>query len=239
LILIERDILMKLQQVSKTYDMGEVKVEALKPSSLDIYAGEMLVILGPSGSGKSTLLNIMGGMDSPTSGQVIFKDQNITSGGEDALTRYRRNEVGFVFQFYNLIPDLTARENIELAAELVKNPLPIDDVLEDVGLDERMDHFPSQMSGGEQQRISIARAVVKNPRLLLCDEPTGALDYETGKLILSLLKKINQDKGCTVVLITHNIAIGAMGDRVARMRSGEIVEITENPTPISPEAIEW
>ncbi len=230
---------MQLQQVSKTYDMGEVKVEALKPSSLDIYAGEMLVILGPSGSGKSTLLNIMGGMDSPTSGQVIFCDQNITSGGEDALTRYRRNEVGFVFQFYNLIPDLTARENIELAAELVKTPLRIDDILEDVGLDERMDHFPSQMSGGEQQRISIARAVVKNPRLLLCDEPTGALDYETGKLILSLLKKINQDKDCTVVLITHNIAIGAMGDRVARMRSGEIVEITENPTPISPETIEW
>lgn len=230
---------MKLQQVSKTYDMGEVKVEALKPSSLDIYVGEMLVILGPSGSGKSTLLNIMGGMDSPTSGQVIFGDQNITSGGEDALTRYRRNEVGFVFQFYNLIPDLTARENIELAAELVKNPLPIDDILEDVGLDERMDHFPSQMSGGEQQRISIARAVVKNPRLLLCDEPTGALDYETGKLILSLLKKINRDRDCTVVLITHNIAIGAMGDRVARMRSGEIVEIAENPTPVYPETIEW
>lgn len=235
----ERKVLMRLDRVTKTYDMGEIKVEALKETSLDIFDGEMLVILGPSGSGKSTLLNIMGGMDSPTSGQVIFGDKNITAGGEDVLTQYRRNQVGFVFQFYNLIPDLTARENVELASELVKNPLPIDDILKEVGLNERMDHFPSQMSGGEQQRISIARAVIKNPRLLLCDEPTGALDYETGKLILALLKKINQETGCTVILITHNIAIGAMGDRVARMRSGHIVEITENPNPISPEGIEW
>jgi putative ABC transport system ATP-binding protein len=235
----ERQVLMRLEKVRKTYDMGEVKVEALKESSLDIYDGELLIILGPSGSGKSTLLNIMGGMDSPTSGQVIFADQNISGGGEDVLTHYRRNEVGFVFQFYNLIPDLTARENVELAAQLVKKPLPIDEILEEVGLNQRMDHFPSQMSGGEQQRISIARAVIKNPRLLLCDEPTGALDFQTGKLILGLLKKINQEKGCTVILITHNTAIGAMGDRVARMRSGEIVEITENPNPISPEGIEW
>ncbi len=235
----ERKVLMKLDRVTKTYDMGEIMVEALKETSLDVFSGEMLVILGPSGSGKSTLLNIMGGMDSPTSGQVIFGDKNITAGGEDVLTHYRRNEVGFVFQFYNLIPDLTARENVELASELVKNPLPINQILKEVGLDERMDHFPSQMSGGEQQRISIARAVIKNPRLLLCDEPTGALDYETGKLILALLKKINQETGCTVVLITHNIAIGAMGDRVARMRSGQIVEITENANPISPEGIEW
>jgi len=232
-------MLMKLDRVTKTYDMGEVKVEALKETTLEIYSGEMLVILGPSGSGKSTLLNLMGGMDSPTSGKVIFDGKDITSGGEDVLTHYRRNEVGFVFQFYNLIPDLTARENVELAAELVKTPLLIDDILKEVGLNERMDHFPSQMSGGEQQRISIARAVIKNPRLLLCDEPTGALDYETGKLILSLLKKINDEKGCTVVLITHNIAIGGMGDRVARMRSGEIVEVNENPNPISPEGIEW
>ena len=235
----ERQVLMRLEKVRKTYDMGEVKVEALKESSLDIYAGELLIILGPSGSGKSTLLNIMGGMDSPTSGQVIFANQNISGGGEDVLTHYRRNEVGFVFQFYNLIPDLTARENVELAAQLVKKPLPIDEILEEVGLNQRMDHFPSQMSGGEQQRISIARAVIKNPRLLLCDEPTGALDFQTGKLILGLLQKINQEKGCTVILITHNTAIGAMGDRVARMRSGEIVEITENPNPISPEGIEW
>lgn len=235
----ERDTLMKLQQVTRTYDMGEIKVEALKETSLEIFSGELLVILGPSGSGKSTLLNLMGGMDLPTTGQVFFLEQNISGGGEDVLTHYRRNEVGFVFQFYNLIPDLTARENVELAAELVKNPLPISVILKEVGLDERMDHFPSQMSGGEQQRISIARAVIKNPRLLLCDEPTGALDYETGKLILALLKKINQEKGCTVVLITHNLAIGAMGDRIARMRSGEIVEITQNPNPVSPEGIEW
>ncbi len=235
----EDKILLKLERVTKTYDMGEIKVEALKETSLDIYQGELLVILGPSGSGKSTLLNIMGGMDSPTSGRVIFGSEDITGGGEDVLTNYRRNEVGFVFQFYNLIPDLTARENIELASELVKKPLPVDDILKEVGLDERMDHFPSQMSGGEQQRISIARAVIKNPRLLLCDEPTGALDYQTGKLILALLKKINQETGCTVVLITHNIAIGGMGDRVVRMRSGEIVEITENPSPLSPERIEW
>lgn len=237
--LMERQILLQLDKVCKTYAMGEVTVEALKETSLDVYAGEMLIILGPSGSGKSTLLNIMGGMDSPDCGQVIFGGQKISGSGEDVLTLYRRNEVGFVFQFYNLIPDLTARENVELAARLVKKPLPADEILEEVGLELRKDHFPSQMSGGEQQRVSIARAVIKNPRLLLCDEPTGALDFQTGKLILGLLKKINQEKGCTVILITHNTAIGAMGDRVARMRSGEIVEITENQDPIPPEGIEW
>lgn len=235
----ERQILLHLDRICKTYPMGEVTVEALKESSLDIYAGEMLIILGPSGSGKSTLLNIMGGMDSPDCGQVIFAGQDISSSKEDVLTLYRRNEVGFVFQFYNLIPDLMARENVELAARLVKKPLPIDEILKEVGLEERMDHFPSQLSGGEQQRVSIARAVIKNPRLLLCDEPTGALDFQTGKLILALLKKINQEKGCTVILITHNTAIGAMGDRVARMRSGEIVEIVKNPHPTPPEGIEW
>ena len=235
----ERTVLMKLDRISKTYDMGEVKVEALKETSLDIYDGEMLVILGPSGSGKSTLLNIMGGMDSPTTGKVLFQDEDISGGGENVLTRYRRNAVGFVFQFYNLIPDLTARENVELAASLVDNPLSIEEILGEVGLYERIDHFPSQLSGGEQQRISIARAVIKNPRLLLCDEPTGALDYETGILILELLKKVNQETGCTLVLITHNIAIGGMGDRVVRMRSGEIVEISENANPVSPNTIEW
>jgi putative ABC transport system ATP-binding protein len=234
-----RDILMKLDRVSKTYIMGEIKVEALKESSLNIYDGELLVILGPSGSGKSTLLNIMGGMDLPSSGEIIFEGENLSQANDEILTRYRRNQVGFVFQFYNLIADLTARENVEMAANLVKNPLPIEGTLREVGLDERMDHFPSQMSGGEQQRVSIARAVIKNPRLLLCDEPTGALDYQTGVLILGLLRKINQEKGCTVVLITHNTAIGEMGDRVVRMRSGEIANITENPSPIAPERIEW
>lgn len=235
----ERKVLLKLDRITKTYDMGEVKVEALKETSLDIYAGEMLVILGPSGSGKSTLLNLMGGMDSPTSGRIIFDKQDISGGGEDILTHYRRYEAGFVFQFYNLIPDLTARENVELAANLVKAPLPIDDILKAVDMYERMEHFPSQLSGGEQQRISIARAVIKKPRLMLCDEPTGALDYQTGKLILALLRKINDETGCTIVLITHNVAIGGMGDRVARMRSGAIVEITENPNPLSPDKIEW
>ncbi|MFA7077144.1 MAG: ABC transporter ATP-binding protein [Syntrophomonas sp.] len=235
----ESALLMQLKNVTKTYDMGEVKVEALKESSLDIYTGEILVILGPSGSGKSTLLNIMGGMDLATSGEIVFGGENLSKANEEILTNYRRNEVGFVFQFYNLIPDLTARENVELAAHLVKNPLPIEETLVEVGLEERMDHFPSQMSGGEQQRVSIARAVIKNPRLLLCDEPTGALDYETGKLILGVLKKINEERGCTVILITHNTAIGAMGDRVVRMRSGEIASITENSNPLAPEWIEW
>ncbi|MEA4926622.1 MAG: ABC transporter ATP-binding protein [Syntrophomonadaceae bacterium] len=235
----EHSVLMKLDRVSKTYDMGQVKVEALKESSLEVYTGEMLVILGPSGSGKSTLLNIMGGMDLPTGGDVIFNGQNMSKASEAVLTSYRRNEVGFVFQFYNLIPDLTARENVELAANLVKNSQTIEGTLVEVGLEGRLDHFPSQMSGGEQQRVSIARAVVKNPRLLLCDEPTGALDYQTGILILGVLKKINEQTGCTVVLITHNTAIGAMGDRVVRMRSGEIASVTENPNPLPPEGIEW
>jgi len=236
---IERKVLMSLEKIKKTYDMGEVKVEALKESSLDIYEGEMLVILGPSGSGKSTLLNIMGGMDLPTSGEITFNGEKLSKASEAVLTQYRRNQVGFVFQFYNLIPDLTARENVELAAHLVKNPLPIEGTLIEVGLEGRLDHFPSQMSGGEQQRVSIARAVVKNPRILLCDEPTGALDYETGILILGVLKKINQEKGCTVILITHNTAIGDMGDRVVRMRSGEIASVTDNPNPLPPERIEW
>ncbi|MEN6460440.1 MAG: ABC transporter ATP-binding protein [Syntrophomonas sp.] len=219
--------------------MGEVKVPALKETSLNLYQGELLVILGPSGSGKSTLLNIIGGMDSASKGEIVFGDKLLSEAGDEILTAYRRNEVGFVFQFYNLIPDLTARENVELAARLVKHPLSAEEALQEVGLKERMDHFPSQMSGGEQQRVAIARAVAKNPRLLLCDEPTGALDYKTGINILSLLRKINQDTGCTVVLITHNSAIGAMADRVVRMSSGEIASIVENENPLPPEGIEW
>lgn len=231
--------ILSLVDVTKTYIMGEVKVEALKKTTLEIYEGELLVILGPSGSGKSTLLNIIGGMDTATSGQLFFKDIDLSQANDSMLTKYRREEVGFVFQFYNLVSDLTALENVELAASLVANPSKPEDVLKQVGLGDRMDHFPSQMSGGEQQRVSIARAIVKKPRLLLCDEPTGALDYETGKLVLSLLKKINEETGCTVILITHNNSIGAMGDRVMRMRSGEIVEVTVNSTPLPPERIEW
>ncbi len=231
--------ILSLEDVTKTYIMGEVKVEALKKTSLNVYEGEFLVILGPSGSGKSTLLNIIGGMDTATSGKMIFQNTDLSQANDALLTKYRREEVGFVFQFYNLISDLTALENVELAAGLVDKSSPPPQVLEQVGLGDRMDHFPSQMSGGEQQRVSIARAIVKNPRFLLCDEPTGALDYETGKMVLSLLRKINQETGCTVLLITHNTAIGAMGDRVIRMRSGEVVEVTVNSTPLPPERIEW
>ncbi|MGI5920393.1 MAG: ABC transporter ATP-binding protein [Syntrophomonadaceae bacterium] len=236
---VSHDTLMQLKGISKVYDMGEVQVTALKDTSLDLYQGELLVILGPSGSGKSTLLNIIGGMDKASSGSITFEDKNLADASDDQLTAYRRNQVGFVFQFYNLIPDLTARENVELAARLVKNPLSAEESLYKVGLVERMDHFPSQMSGGEQQRVAIARAIVKKPRLLLCDEPTGALDFQTGISVLSLLKEINRESGCTVIIITHNMAIGAMADRVVKMRSGEIAGIEKNNNPQSPEGIEW
>jgi len=236
---VAKNVLMTLNRVTKTYVMGEVTVEALKETSLDIYEGEIMVILGPSGSGKSTLLNIMGGMDLPTEGEVYFGRENLSRAGDARLTTYRRNSVGFVFQFYNLIPDLTAGENVELAANLVENPLSTAQVLKDVGMEARMDHFPSQLSGGEQQRVSIARAVVKNPRLLLCDEPTGSLDYLTGRLILSLLAAINKERGSTIVIVTHNAPIGAMADRVVRMSSGAVVEIMENQDPLPPERVEW
>lgn len=235
----DKNVLMKLDKVTKTYVMGEVTVEALKETSLDIYEGELLVILGPSGSGKSTLLNIMGGMDLPTSGEVYFGGNNMSKASEAKLTHYRRNAVGFVFQFYNLIPDLTARENVELAANLVDKPLPTADVLREVGMETRMDHFPAQLSGGEQQRVSIARAVAKNPRLLLCDEPTGSLDSQTGRLILAMLRHVNMEYGSTVVIVTHNAVIGDMAHRVLRMSSGRVVEIIENETPLPPERIEW
>lgn len=232
-------VLISLKDISKTYTMGEVKVEALKETSLEIYAGELLVILGPSGSGKSTLLNLMGGIDQPTSGHMIFDNRPLTNGSEKDLTLYRRRDVGFVFQFYNLIPDLTAMENVALAAELVPQPLKVKNVLQDVGLLERRDHFPSQLSGGEQQRVAIARAIVKRPGLLLCDEPTGALDYETGKLVLKLLSEVREKYASTVVIVTHNTAIGAMANRVVRMRSGQVVDISINETPLPPERIDW
>lgn len=230
---------MELNDVSRTYMMGEVKVQALSPVNLEIYLGELLVILGPSGSGKSTMLNILGGMDTPDAGHAIFKGLDLAKADDNTLTEYRRREVGFVFQFYNLIPDLTARENVELAANLVENPLPADKVLEQFGLGDRMDHFPSQMSGGEQQRVSIARALVKNPKLLLCDEPTGALDFETGKNVLSLLENVNREWNTTVVIVTHNTPLADMAHRVIKMRSGKIIDIAENQLPLSPELIEW
>lgn len=232
-------ILMRVENVSKLYQMGEVTVTAAKNINLDIYEGEFVVILGPSGSGKSTVLNILGGMDLPTEGKVFMEGEDITNYNDRKLTLYRREKIGFVFQFYNLMANLTARENVELATEICKDALDVDSILEAVDLGDRKDHFPSQLSGGEQQRVAIARAVAKNPALLLCDEPTGALDFETGIKILTLLKEINQKYNKTVIIITHNTPIGDMGDRVIRMRSGEIIEIKINQNPINPERIEW
>jgi len=233
------NVLMKLEKVTKTYPMGQVTVEALKNASLEIYRGEVMVILGPSGSGKSTLLHIMGGMDLPTSGRVVFDSHDLSRADKLQLTHFRRNEVGFVFQFFNLVPDLTALENIELAASLVDAPLSADEIIRTIELEGIKDSFPSRMSGGEQQRVAIARAIAKNPRLLLCDEPTGSLDFEAGKLVLSLLARVNKERGAAVVIVTHNTAIAAMADRVVRMRSGMIVEITQNIDPVKPENIEW
>ena len=231
--------ILRVENLTMTYQMGEVQVNALCDAGFSIDEGEFVVILGPSGSGKSTLLNIMGGMDTPTSGRVFLRDREITGSGEKKLTEYRRDEVGFVFQFYNLMANLTAEENVELAAEISPNPLPVDQILEAVGLLSRRDHFPSQLSGGEQQRISIARAIAKNPSLLLCDEPTGALDFNTGISILGLLKKINDEMGTTVILITHNADIARMAGRVIRVKSGKIIEDTRNENPIAAEEIQW
>jgi putative ABC transport system ATP-binding protein len=231
--------LFELENVTKEYRMGEVTVKALKPTSFTLEAGELVVVLGPSGSGKSTLLNIMGGMDTPTSGRIIFNGQDNSTCSEQQLTSFRRDKIGFIFQFYNLMPNLTARENVELATEIAKKPLDVVGVLDQVGLAERADHFPSQLSGGEQQRVAIARAVAKNPDVLMCDEPTGALDYTTGIKVLSLLREINQRTGKTVLIITHNQPIADMADRVIRMRSGEVVESYANETPIDPEKIVW
>lgn len=235
----QKKILMKIENLSKDYKMGEVTVNALCDASFEIYEGEFIAILGPSGSGKSTLLNIIGGMDLPTQGKVFLRGDEINKYNDRKLTAYRRDKVGFVFQFYNLMANLTAKENVELATEMCKEALNIDEVMESVELGDRKDHFPSQLSGGEQQRVAIARAVAKNPIMLLCDEPTGALDYKTGLLILSLLHKINRQLKKTVVIITHNMAIGDMADRIIKMRSGRIVEIKENASPIPPERIEW
>lgn len=231
--------ILQIENLSKIYQMGEVQVKALTEATFDIKEGEFVVVLGPSGSGKSTLLNIIGGMDPPTSGKVFFKGEEITRFDEKRLTEFRRNSVGFVFQYYNVMASLTAEENVELAMEIVENPLPVDEVIRAVGLEDRRDHFPSQLSGGEQQRVSIARAIAKNPELLLCDEPTGALDYETGISIMSLLRRLNREMGKTLIVITHNSDIALMADRVIRMRSGEIIEDAVNFNPVSAEEIKW
>jgi putative ABC transport system ATP-binding protein len=231
--------LLVVEDLSMVYKMGEVEIHALREANLAVHAGEILVVLGPSGSGKSTLLNIVGGIDIPTSGRVRFRDRDLSEFSTKELTVYRRRNVGFVFQFYNLIPNLTARENVELATEIVDAPLDPLETLDRVGLRERAGHFPSQLSGGEQQRVAIARGLAKNPEFLLCDEPTGALDYETGKQILHLLQEINEKSGLTMVLVTHNAAIAEIGDRTARMRSGKIIEIQENEQRANPDDIEW
>ena len=237
--MIKIDTIFRVENLSKYYQMGEITVKALREANFEIYKGEFIVVLGPSGSGKSTLLNILGGMDTPTEGRVFFEDREITNLNEKELTLYRRNEIGFIFQFYNLMGNLTARENVELAVEICQDTIEIDEVLDSVGLLERADHFPSQMSGGEQQRVAIARAAAKNPKVLLCDEPTGALDYETGISILRVLKKINKKYNRSVAVITHNASIAEIADRVIKMRSGKITEYYKNDNPLDPERIEW
>jgi putative ABC transport system ATP-binding protein len=235
----ERPVVFEARGLSKIYRMGEVEVHALRGLDLDLFEGEFVVLLGPSGSGKSTLLNILGGLDAATSGSVRWRDHDLTMSDDAHLTRYRREHVGFVFQFYNLVPSLTARENVALAAEISENPLVPEEALRTVGLGDRMDHFPAQMSGGEQQRVAIARAVVKRPDVLLCDEPTGALDVATGRIVLDALARVNRELGTTVVVITHNAAIAGMADRVVRLSGGRIAGIETNERRIGAEDLVW
>jgi putative ABC transport system ATP-binding protein len=230
---------LRLENVSRSYRMGLVEVQALTGVSLDIPRGEFVVILGPSGSGKTTLLNLVGGIDSPTSGRIHVDGLEINTLDEKGLTAYRRSHIGFVFQFFNLIPTLTARENVEFAAELVERPRDPLEVLESVGLGDRADHYPSELSGGEQQRVAIARALAKDPPILLCDEPTGELDFETGKRILGAMRMINERDRKTVLLVTHNTAIGDIAHRVVRLRSGAIVEDRRNEAPLDPQELRW
>lgn len=229
----------KFTNVSKEYKLGNSTFFALKNISFEANKGEMVAILGPSGSGKSTLLNILGGLDRASKGEVIFDNKNISELSDKELTKYRRDNVGFVFQFYNLIPNLTAYENIEVSAELNKNSHNIDEILEAVGILDKKNKFPQELSGGEQQRVSIARAIIKNPKLLLCDEPTGALDYTTSKEVLELLDKINKQFGTTIFIVTHNNAIASMCHRVIKLRGGEITDIKINEKRLSPKEVEW
>ncbi|CZG71343.1 TPA: ABC transporter ATP-binding protein [Legionella pneumophila] len=228
-----------IRNLTKTYLMGEVVIHALRCINLDLYQGELVVFLGPSGSGKSTLLNIIGGLDVPSSGEVIYKDHLITSASQHDLTRYRREHIGFVFQFYNLISNLTALENVSIVTEIAENPMHPEDAIKLLGLEHRMHHFPAQLSGGEQQRVAIARAIAKNPDVLLCDEPTGALDCETGKIVLAALALANQKLKTTVVIITHNIVISEMADRVIHIADGVISNISKNKFKRKPEELEW
>ena len=229
----------RLENVVKTYKMGEVEIHAVAGVNFSVKKGEFVVIVGPSGAGKTTVLNILGGMDRATSGSVWIDGEDVAKYNNRRLTAYRREDIGFVFQFYNLVPNLTAKENVELALQICKNPLDAKTVLKEVGLEDRLDNFPAQLSGGEQQRVSIARALAKNPKLMLCDEPTGALDYNTGKSILKLLQDMCRERGMTVLVITHNSALAPMADRVIKIKNGTVSDIIINEEPVSVETIEW
>jgi putative ABC transport system ATP-binding protein len=235
----DRQAVFTLRGVGKTYTMGEVRVEALKEVDLALYQGEFIVLLGASGSGKSTLLNILGGLDTPTAGSINYLDHDLTDAGDAGLTAFRREHVGFVFQFYNLIPSLTALENVQLVTEISPQPMDAYDALKLVGLEDRVHHFPAQLSGGEQQRVAIARAIAKQPDILLCDEPTGALDFRTGKLVLEVLERINRELGTTTAVITHNAAIAGMAHRVVYISSGRITRVETNQVRLAPGDIQW
>jgi putative ABC transport system ATP-binding protein len=232
-------VLISGRRLSKHYAMGDVQVTALREVDFDLHAGELIVLLGPSGSGKSTLLNILGGLDTPTEGTVSYRGQNLSGADEAALTRFRREHVGFVFQFYNLIPSLTARENVALVADIAERPMKPKDALALVGLEERLDHFPSQLSGGQQQRIAIARAVVKRPEILLCDEPTGALDAATGHLVLEVIERVHRELGAAVAIVTHNAPIAQMADRTVSLRDGAIISDLRSDHRLAPAEIVW
>ncbi|MCG8312423.1 MAG: ABC transporter ATP-binding protein [Pseudomonadales bacterium] len=233
------EIVFSANDVTKTYDMGEIQVHALRGINLELYRGELVVLLGASGSGKSTLLNILGGLDAASSGQVEYCGRSLTNANDKTLTDYRRHHVGFVFQFYNLIPSLTAAENVAVVTEIADAPMLPLEALEMVGLSDRADHFPAQLSGGQQQRVAIARAIAKRPQVLLCDEPTGALDSKTGVIVLEVLEKINRDLGTTTALITHNADIAAMADRVITLADGQIISVDKNKVRKAPSEIEW
>ena len=233
------NIVFQVRDLAKIYKMGEVEVHALRGANLELFSKELIILLGPSGSGKSTLLNILGGLDTATSGFVSYRGRDLTKATEAELTEYRRFHVGFVFQFYNLIPSLTALENVAVVTEIAKNPMKPEDALALVGLTERLDHFPAQLSGGEQQRVAIARAISKNPEVMLCDEPTGALDSQTGVVVLEALERVNRELGTATAIITHNVDIAAMADRVIHLSNGRIAEVTANKIRKSPHDIQW
>ncbi|RZU47419.1 putative ABC transport system ATP-binding protein [Fluviicoccus keumensis] len=233
------DLVFRARALTKTYDMGEQQIHALRGVDLELYRGELVVLLGASGSGKSTLLNILGGLDTATSGEVQYSGRDLTRAGDRELTEYRRHHVGFVFQFYNLIASLTARENVEVVTEIAAHPMSADEALALVGLSDRADHFPAQLSGGQQQRVAIARAIAKRPQVLLCDEPTGALDSQTGLIVLEALQTVNRELGTTTAVITHNAAIAGMADRVMLLSDGRISEVRVNANPQSPKDIHW